>query len=394
MFDKSIIIITPWFGGFAGGAERLARGMARELNKRGVKTFVFTTCCSSPFVNWWHDDYDPGVCEVEGIETRRFSTGNVREPYDAVINKLRGGKALSTQDEHDFFKYGINSPDLVSTLVEYINDDYELIALPYFHGLTHSVINEYPRKISLVPCFHNEPQFYWSATERLLNNAKHIFFNSPEEKQLTISHYGRKVGRRIVESVVTGVGVELAAGNDLPDGELERLPESYFVYAGRKDRGKNVHILCEWFHDYATRFNHNTKLLFIGEGDNSLIPTANHFIDFGFVSESKKMQLIKQSKAVINLSENESFSIVIMEGWLCGVPSVVSAACPVTRNHVRRSNGGLFVSNKDEFCLALNYLEKNETLRRDLAANGRGYLTREFSFDVVLSRYLHELAAN
>ena len=165
-------------------------------------------------------------------------------------------------------------------------------------------------------------------------------------------------------------------------------------FYGRKDRGKNVHVLCEWFHDYATRFNHNTKLLFIGEGDKSLIPTANHFIDFGFVSESKKMQLIKQSKAVINLSENESFSIVTMEGWLCGVPSVVSATCPVTRNHVRRSNGGLFVSNKDEFCLALNYLEKNETLRRDLAANGRRYLAREFSYDVVLSRYLHELAAN
>jgi glycosyltransferase involved in cell wall biosynthesis len=193
---------------------------------------------------------------------------------------------------------------------------------------------------------------------------------------------------------VTGEGVELPPGNGLPDGELERLPESYFVYAGRKDRGKNVHVLCQWFHDYVTRFNHNTKLLFIGEGDNSLIPTADHFIDFGFVSESKKMQLLKQSKAVINLSENESFSIVIMEGWLCGVPSVVSAACPVTRNHVRRCNGGLFVSNKDEFCLALNYLEENETLRRDLAANGRRYLAREFSFDVVLSRYLHELAAN
>ena len=107
-----------------------------------------------------------------------------------------------------------------------------------------------------------------------------------------------------------------------------------------------------------------------------------------------KQQLVRHSKGVINLSDNESFSIVIMEGWLCGVPSVVSAACPVTRNHVRRSNGGLFVSNKDEFCLALNYLEENETLRRDLAANGRRYLAREFSFDVVLSRYLHELATD
>ncbi len=42
MWDKKIIIVTPWFGRFAGGAELLARGMAGELNKRGLSTTVFT----------------------------------------------------------------------------------------------------------------------------------------------------------------------------------------------------------------------------------------------------------------------------------------------------------------------------------------------------------------
>jgi glycosyltransferase involved in cell wall biosynthesis len=58
---------------------------------------------------------------------------------------------------------------------------------------------------------------------------------------------------------------------------------------------------------------------------------------------------------------------------------------------VKRSNGGLFVSNSDEFCLGLKYLEDNEPARRELAANGYRYLTREFSFDVVLSRYLNAI---
>jgi glycosyltransferase involved in cell wall biosynthesis len=112
----------------------------------------------------------------------------------------------------------------------------------------------------------------------------------------------------------------------------------------------------------------------------------------GFVSEERKLQLMKHSKGVINLSENESFSIVIMEGWLCGVPSVVSANCPVTRNHVRRCNGGFYVSNSAEFCQALALLDDNTTVRNKLGANGREYLMREFSFDVVLSRYLNEFA--
>ena len=388
MFNKKIGIITPWFGRFAGGAELLARGMARELNKRGVPTSVFTTCSLSPYDSWWQDHYEPGVYEVEGIQTHRFATGKVREPYDAVIRKLTRGHNLTAAEQNDFFDYGINSSDLVRAVAGYVNDNYELIALPYFHGLTHSVVNQYPGKISLIPCFHDEPQFYWPATERLLSNSKHIFFNSIEEKELTIRNYGRRIGRRVVESVVTGVGVEFPPTNG--EQKALTLPERYFVYAGRKERGKNVHLLGEWFFEYPG----NAKLVFIGGGDELLVPGDNRFLDLGFVSEADKLEVLKHSMGVINLSENESFSIVIMEGWLCGVPSVVSSRCAVTRNHVSRCNGGLFVSNKDEFCEALKYLEDNDSVRHSMGMNGQQYLAREFSFDAVLARYLSVLAAD
>lgn len=393
MFNKKIVVITPWFGSFAGGAELLARGMSRELNKRGVETIVFTTCSRSPYDSWWQDHYEPGTYDVEGIQTQRFATGKKRGPYDAVIKKISLGKSLSAQDENDFFDFGINSPDLVDAVGNYLNDDYELIALPYFHGVVHSVVNRYAGKVSVVPCFHDEAQFYWDATERLLQNSKHIFFNAHEEKQLTIKQYGLRVGRKVVESPVTGVGVELPANGEFGKRPAD-IPDSYFIYAGRKERGKNVHVLCEWFRQYVKDFKRGTKLVFIGGGDESLVPRNDCFLDLGFVTEARKLELLRHSKAVINLSENESFSIVIMEGWHCGVPSVVSANCPVTMNHVRRCNGGLFVGNSDEFGLALKYLEDNENIRRALAANGQSYLTREFSYDAVLSKYLGELSTD
>ena len=392
MFNKKIGIVTPWFGAFAGGAELLARGMARELNKRGVSTTVFTTCSRSPYDSWWVDEYEPGLYDVEGIPTRRFRTGKIREPYDSVISKLSRAKKLSDKDENDFFDYGINSTDLVKALEEFVNDDnYELIALPYFHGLTHSVLNTYPNKVSLIPCFHDEPQFYWSATERLLRNSKHIFFNADEEKLLAIKQYGRRIGRRVVESVVTGVGVELPVSNKPLEEKLEPLPNKYFLYAGRKERGKNVHLLGEWFIDYTKEFRRSTRLLYIGGGETSLVPSSDLCVDLGFVSEARKLQLLRESMGVINLSENESFSIVMMEGWLSGVPNIVSASCAVTRSHVSRCNGGLFVSNKAEFCEVLKYLEDNATVRHRLAANGLQYVKRQFSFDAVLARYLDEL---
>ena len=393
MFEQKIGIITPWFGRFAGGVELQARTMARELNRRGVETIVLTTCSRSPFDSWWHDADEPGIYDVEAVKTYRFPTNKIREPYDSAIKKLTRGKELSVQEQREFFHFGLNSDALVDAVQNYLNDNYQLIALPYFYGLTHSVVNKYRQQISLVPCFHNEPQFYWRATEELLANAKQIFFNSPEEKELTIRHYGPRVGRLVVEGVVTGEGVELRQSEEEPQEKPREAPDSYFIYAGRKERGKNVHLLCEWFGDYTRRFKRDTKLVFIGGGDKSLLPAGDRYVDFDFVSETKKLQLISASKGIINLSENESFSLVIMEGWLCGVPCVVSADCAVTRNHVRRSNGGLFVSNSDEFCLALKYLEDHESTRRELAANGREYVTREFSFDVVLAKYLEALGA-
>lgn len=391
MFDRKIIIVTPWFGRFAGGAELLARGMAREFNRRGVSVTVFTTCSSSPYDSWWEDHYEPGVYDVEGIETRRFATLKTPAPYHAVVGKLGRGEKLTARDEQDFFAHGINSDALIDALASHVDGDDEIVALPYFHGLTHSAINSYPGHISLVPCFHDEPQFYWGTTETLLRNAKHIFFNSPEEKLMTIKRYGPSVGRRIVESVVAGVGVELAACDDVEDNVSEpQLPDSYFVYAGRKEAGKNVRLLCQWFTSYAEKFRRATKLIFLGGGDASLIPSNGHFVDFGFVSEATKQRLIRNSRGVINLSENESFSIVIMEGWLLGVPAVVSARCAVTKNHVRRCDGGLYVADGDEFALALKYLEDRDEARRALAANGRRYVAREFSFDAVLARYLRE----
>jgi glycosyltransferase involved in cell wall biosynthesis len=391
MFDKTIAIVTPWFGSFAGGAESLAKGMARELNRRGVRTIVFTTCSLSPYDSWWEDHHAPGVYNLDGIETRRFATEKVSALYHSIIEKSQQGVKLTSRDEQNFFEYGINSTALITALAEILDRNYEVLALPYIHGLTYSAIRKYPGKISLIPCFHDEPQFYWRATKDLLRDAKQIFYNSPEEKEMTIRRYGRSVGRKIVEGKVTGVGIELLV-NGRRDSPPQELLENYFVYVGRKDHGKSVPLLCEWFADYAEQSQSQSKLVFLGGGDESIVPSARCFQDLGFVPEAVKQQVIKGSKGVINLSRNESFSIVIMEGWLLGVPAIVSEQCAVMKGHVQRSNGGLFVENAEEFSAALKYLETHAVVRKQLAENGRQYVTRNFSFDQVLAAYLEQLS--
>ena len=382
---KQVVIVTPWFGEFGGGAESLARGMARELNRRGVRTLILTTCSRSPYDDWWSDHWKPGVYEVKAVEVRRFRVNRNKPPYKTAIRKIQQSAALTEKEEENFFEYSINSDALVEALAPFLTEDYDVLALPYFFGLTHSAVNAYPHQISLIPCFHDEPQFRWSPTQLLLSNAKHIFYNSPEEKEMTIKQYGKAVGRKAVEGIVAGVGVELA--DSKTDASRLELPPNYFVYAGRKERGKNVPLLCEWFTQYA-RGARDSKLVFIGGGDSDLVPATKEFLDLGFVSEMVKHRVIAGANAVLTLSENESFSIVLMEGWLLGVPAVVHANSAVMIGHVRRSSGGLYANNVNEFVAVLNYLQREPLVAERLGEHGRKYATENFSFDAVLERYL------
>lgn len=393
MFQRAIVIVTPWFDGFVGGAGTLAKGMAAGLNERGVKASIFTTCSRSPYDDWWDDHYPAGRSNIAGIETHRFRVNRARKPYDAVIKKITRGHTLTPDDEQNFFQHGINSDELVAALAEVLNRDHEVLALPYFQGLTHAALNSYPGRVSIIPCFHDEPQFYWRATAKLLANAKHVFYNSEEEKAMTIRQYGREVGRRVVEGKVTGVGIE-APQAETQESNHPSLPSGYFVYAGRKERGKNVPLLCDWFIEHVKATRTQSKLVFLGGGDATLLPRSTSIVDLGPVSETTKRRVIQGAKALINLSNNESFSIVVMEAWLAGVPVVVSGGCAVTTGHARRANGGLFVETQPEFSAGLAYLEANETVRRQLGSNGKAFAATQFSYDRVLGEYLQVFAAN
>jgi len=389
MIEKTkLIIVTPWFGEFAGGAEVLAKSLAVEFNRRGVETLVFTTCCKSPYSDWWTNYYREGEYSVYDIKTFRFPVNDTKERYEDALGHWIHHKDKMTEERYkNFFTAGINSSRLIKELGAYIDNGYEVIAMPYYQGLTHSVVNAYPNKISITPCFHDEEPFYWKPIETLLKNAKHIFYNAYEEKELTIKHYGHSIGKKVVEAVVSGIGVEIAQKMD-EDRAIAKIPKDYFIYMGRKEEGKNVHLLVKWFEKYKNDNNSNIKLVFIGGGDASLIPKDNDFIDFSYVSEIDKQHLLANAIALINLSENESFSIVLMEAWLNKIPVIVHGKCQVTRGHAVRANAGLFPENADEFIGCINYLSENNYDAKQMGVNGLNYVKDNYTHDKVLEKYL------
>ena len=86
-------------------------------------------------------------------------------------------------------------------------------------------------------------------------------------------------------------------------------------------------------------------------------------------------------------SANESFSIVIMESWLCGRPVLVNADCAVTKNFVMEANGGLYFEDYFEFEGALHYIVNHLKTADSMGRQGQEYVRSHFSWDVIVKKY-------
>ncbi|MDE6539382.1 MAG: glycosyltransferase, partial [Ruminococcus sp.] len=87
-------------------------------------------------------------------------------------------------------------------------------------------------------------------------------------------------------------------------------------------------------------------------------------------------------------SFNESFSLVIMENWLCKRPVLVHEKCDVTRNFVSQANGGLYFGNYPEFKACTDYLLKNKKISEIMGLNGYEYVKNNFGRETVTEKYI------
>ncbi|PMB27990.1 glycosyltransferase family 4 protein [Fischerella thermalis] len=392
-----ITFVTPWYGYFAGGAEVAARSLAEQLAKRGYDVQVLTTCCRSPFENWWQNTLPSGVEQLNGVTVRRFPVNNQGEDlYHEANHQIIHGIQIDEKYQRQFVNHSINS----QALIDYAcvnTEGHIVIGLPYIYGLTYSLVKALNGRASIMPCFHYEPQLQWITTAEMMALSQQILFLTEEEKTLAIQQFGQLVGRRLVESSVIGVGVELPTDikklldkndcNYSKDIKLKyQLPEKFFVYVGRKDIGKNILTLINYFQNYQASGG-KASLVFLGGGDANLLPKRKGFIDLGFLPEEDKYLIISQAQGLINLSVNESFSLVLMEAWLCEIPVIVHRGCEVTTGHCLNSQGGIPISSSEEFQAALKVLSKEDT-SKILARFGKRYVQSKYSWDSVIDRFL------
>lgn len=386
---KKIGIVTPWFGmDIPGGAEAEIRGLALHLVQAGVELEIMTTCVKEFLSDWSVDYHKEGLTKEGGIAVRRF---RVRKRdtagFDAVNLKLMQGQIpLTDEEEETYVREMINSPRLYAYMKEHVEEYGVFVFIPYMFGTTYYGMQVCPEKSVLIPCLHDESYIYLNVFKKLFSRIAGMIFHAKPEYELAEKVYD--LSR--VNTAVLGEGADTELVYEAGRfREKYHIFDEFILYAGRKDAGKNVHILLQYFEEYKKRNDSSLKLVLIG-GGRIEIPEAVHdeVYDLGFVPVQDKYDAYGAAMMLCQPSANESFSLVMMESWLCNRPVLVNAECEVTKNFVLEANGGLFFADYFEFEGALNYAVKQTETTDLMGKSGREYVMSHFSWDVIVEKYM------
>jgi glycosyltransferase involved in cell wall biosynthesis len=346
---------------------------------------VWTTCAKDH--RTWENAHPPGRTVEDALPVFRFPVD--KRNLDVFIKaelSLAGGRPLSVDEQLAWLQAGVNSRALYAHIATNAPHFDAVLFAPYLFSTTFWGAYIAPEKALLIPCLHNESYAYLEVFRHLFRAARGLLYNAAPEKELAEQLYGSSLAAK---GRVVGMG--FIPPEALNPREADATP--YLLYSGRKEQGKNLDKLIQWFSEIQPSFP-NLELKIIGSGEIAFLQSLPPGVrDLGFVSESEKLRLMRNALALCQPSTNESFSIVLMEAWLCGTPVIVHADCPVTRHHVSTSGGGLYCGSSSEFRHVVALLLADPHLRTALGRAGEHYVRTEYDWSCVLRRFREALQA-
>jgi len=379
---KLALVVHRYGENILGGAEAITRRLAEHLPSSEFSVDVLTTCVEDLLT--WRNSYPPGMTHINGVPVCRFPIDHrFRDArrYRELMTKFTNREPTTVDEEYEWIDHSAHSPALYAYIAQHGQEYDFLIFGPYLFGPTFYGITLRPERSILWPHIHDEPFAYFLQTRLMMQSCRGIMFNSEPE----MAFVQDKLGVRHPGACVVGEGMDDYRAHPRRFRQRLGFSDPFILFAGRLSPAKNLLELISFFIRYKRLRPGPLKLVLMGRGVVS-VPSHPDVISIGFQNEQDKLDVYAAATILCQPSMRESFSIVIMESWLAGVPVLVHGNCDVTRYHVLRSDGGLYYVGFEEFAGAIDWLMEHPVERERMGQLGRAYVLKEYNWDAVLAR--------
>jgi len=404
-----LAFVVPRYGTeILGGAEYHCRLIAERMSARH-QVDVLTTCARDAAT--WANAYPEGADRIRGVTVRRFASAKTRDlatfgqHTDWIVHN-----AHTPQDEMEWLKQqGPWCPSLIDYLEKHHGQYEALVFFTYRYAPTVLGLKVAPGKSLLVPAAQDEPAINLGLFKEVFATPAGIIWNTDVERAFVSNTFRL---RTLVEDVV-GCGVDVPSHDTSPSAEAGPAPAApgdgpeplpphiegpanafrrrhrihgpILLYGGRIDPGKGCEQLLEYFQTYIKEGGDATLALM---GVKLMpLPEDPHVRFAGMLPDQERSHALEAATVVIAPDPHESVSLLALEAFAVGTPILANEQSGVLAEHCRRSNAGLFYSDRWEFTEALKLLMKNRDLRAAMGRNGQAYVQKHYAWDVILSKY-------
>ena len=386
---KLAFVVQRYGVEIAGGAEYHCRLIAELLRDHGGVD-VFTTCALD-YVEW-KNHYPAGETLLNGVCVRRF---RVEQPRDilrfARLSERIQSPGHSAEDEEEWMDaQGPYSPSLRDHVAKVAGEGrYDaLIFFSYRYWTTCRTLKPSRTPSILAPTAEDDGLYRLGLFRPLFDAATQFAFNSVEERHMLETSVARALPGEIV-----GVGSALPSSMDGPAFRKRHgIAGPFLLYVGRIDLNKGCPELFDHFLRYLKETGSKLSLVLIGRALLEL-PPDDSIKALGFLDDADKWNALAACMALAIPSKLESLSMATLEAFFAERPVVANAACAVLRGQCRRSGGGLYYSNYDEFREILATLERDAALRARMGRAGHAYFQKHYAWPVILEKYLRLISA-
>jgi len=365
-----------------GGAELHCREFATKLAKY-CETEVLTTCAIDYLS--WDNHYPEGAEEYSGTVIRRFPVDEPRDlaEFNRYSSYIHNNSGNISQDEELVWlaKQGPNS----SALADYLVKEYDNYDIFFFFTYLYQPFSLLPLvedKAVLLPTAHDEWPLKLKCWDSFFRRVPRFVFNTYPERDFL----RRRFPDAEISGPVIGCGVE-APKLVRPHHFREKFSiyEPFLLYAGRIDISKGCDTLFADFIKLRESEKSERKLVLMG---NSAMPVPDHpdIIALGFVSDEDKWDAMAAAEWLVNPSLFESLSLILLEAWSVGTPTLVTDRCEVLLDQTKRSNGGLWYHDFAQFKEIL--LNLPPLVRTQLGRQGLSFVTQNYTWSIILGKLI------
>lgn len=372
----------------AGGAEYHCRLIA-ELLRDHAEVDVFTTCALD-YVEW-KNHYPEGEAVLNGVRVQRFPVARERDilRFAAFSEAIQSPGHAPAEEEDWMDAQGPYSPALRDHVVAAAaSGGYDaLIFFSYRYWTTCRSLRPSRTPALLAPTAEDDGLYRLPLFREMFEATAQFIFNSVEERKMLETALGRPLPGGIV-----GVGSALPLAMDETAFRSRFAIEGPFLlYVGRIDLNKGCPELFDHFLRYRKETGSKLQLVLIGRAVLP-VPDDPAVRPLGFLDEADKWNALAACTALAIPSRLESLSMVTLEAFWAERPVVANGNCAVLRGQCRRSGGGLYYTNYDEFRGILETLEGDGALRARMGRAGHAYFEQNYAWPVILDKYLSLIA--